>query len=154
MPVFQNLLSLFVQLKQSAHCRCLLVYATQWKVVMELSVTRSSVCKTKIGITKVIPGVIKHPQRSAELKLSGKDCKLPFFLLQAAPELDTLRRQMEEMQTMMRLTFEIQLDMQRSIRQEVAAALSGQHGQGQNNIQTHLISFRDGVTDCFVFFPL
>ena len=58
---------------------------------------------------------------------------------------------MEEMQTMMRLTFELQLDMQRSIRQEVAAALSGQHGQGQNNIQTQLISFRDGVTDWLFF---
>ncbi|XP_022080894.1 uncharacterized protein LOC110973943 [Acanthaster planci] len=41
-------------------------------------------------------------------------------------EMDTMRRQIEEMQTMLRLTFELQLDMQRSIRQEVAAALSGQ----------------------------
>ncbi|XP_038046154.1 nuclear transcription factor Y subunit beta-like isoform X2 [Patiria miniata] len=51
----------------------------------------------------------------------------------AGSELDTMRRQMEEMQTMMRLTFELQLDMQRSIRQEVAAALNGQHRPDSNS---------------------
>jgi hypothetical protein len=47
-----------------------------------------------------------------------------------------MRQQMEEMRTMLRLTFELQMDMQRSIRQEVAAALSGRAQTGTPDVST------------------
>ncbi|XP_071948242.1 uncharacterized protein [Antedon mediterranea] len=43
-------------------------------------------------------------------------------------EFESLRRQMEELKNMVQLTFDLQMDMQRAIRQEVAAALTGRSG--------------------------
>lgn len=43
--------------------------------------------------------------------------------------MQSLKAQMEEMKNMMRLSFDLQVDIQRAIRQEVAAALSAAAGQ-------------------------
>ncbi|XP_033098464.1 uncharacterized protein LOC117102304 [Anneissia japonica] len=45
-------------------------------------------------------------------------------------EFESLRRQMDELKNMVQLTFDLQMDMQRAIRQEVAAALTGHSGPG------------------------
>ncbi|XP_025093726.1 LOW QUALITY PROTEIN: uncharacterized protein LOC112563692 [Pomacea canaliculata] len=45
-------------------------------------------------------------------------------------EIQSLKSQMEEMKNMLRLSFDLQMDIQRAIRQEVAAALSAFTGQG------------------------
>lgn len=45
-------------------------------------------------------------------------------------EIATLKSQMEEMKNMMRLSFDLQMDIQRAIRQEVAAALATVTAQG------------------------
>ena len=42
--------------------------------------------------------------------------------------MQSLKAQMEEMKNMMRLSFDLQVDIQRAIRQEVAAALSAAAG--------------------------
>lgn len=44
-------------------------------------------------------------------------------------EIQSLKSQMEEMKNMLRLSFDLQMDIQRAIRQEVAAALSAFTGQ-------------------------
>ena len=44
-------------------------------------------------------------------------------------EMRSLKSQMQELKTMMRLSFDLQLDIQRSIRQEVAAALKDTLGK-------------------------
>lgn len=48
-------------------------------------------------------------------------------------EFDALRRQMEELQSIVRLSFDLQLDMQRAIRQEVSAALSVRSAQASGD---------------------
>ncbi|KAK7494703.1 hypothetical protein BaRGS_00014101 [Batillaria attramentaria] len=45
-------------------------------------------------------------------------------------EIQSLKAQMEEMKNMMRLSFDLQMDIQRAIRQEVAAALASVTAQG------------------------
>lgn len=44
-------------------------------------------------------------------------------------EMTTLRNQMVELQNMVKVSFDLQLDLQRSIRQEVAAALHNSPGK-------------------------
>jgi hypothetical protein len=44
-------------------------------------------------------------------------------------EIHSLKSQLQEMKNMMRQSFDLQLDIQRAIRQEVAAALSQVQGQ-------------------------
>ena len=48
--------------------------------------------------------------------------------LHLSREMQSLKAQMEEMKNMMRLSFDLQVDIQRAIRQEVAAALSAAAG--------------------------
>lgn len=49
--------------------------------------------------------------------------------LHLSREMQSLKSQMEEMKNMMRLSFDLQMDIQRAIRQEVAAALASATGQ-------------------------
>jgi len=46
----------------------------------------------------------------------------------ASPMLEAMRQEMEELKNMVRMNFEMQLDIQRAIRQEVAAALASVAG--------------------------
>ena len=48
--------------------------------------------------------------------------------LHLSRELQSLKAQMEEMKNMMRLSFDLQMDIQRAIRQEVAAAVASATG--------------------------
>lgn len=51
-------------------------------------------------------------------------------------EVRSLRAQVEELKTMMRLSFDMQLDIQRAIRQEVAAAMVNASGkQSSSNVK-------------------
>lgn len=50
--------------------------------------------------------------------------------LHMSREIQSLKSQMEEMKNMMRLSFDLQMDIQRAIRQEVAAALASVTAQG------------------------
>lgn len=49
-------------------------------------------------------------------------------------EINSLKSQMEELKNMMKLSFDLQLDIQRAIRQEVAAAVAGALGMKSINI--------------------
>ncbi len=44
-------------------------------------------------------------------------------------ELQSLKAQMQEMRNMLRMSFDMQLDIQRAIRQEVAAAMAAHLGE-------------------------
>ncbi|XP_077992283.1 uncharacterized protein LOC144446403 [Glandiceps talaboti] len=46
------------------------------------------------------------------------------YMSNANPMLETMRQELEELKNMVRMNFEMQLDIQRAIRQEVAAALA------------------------------
>lgn len=56
-------------------------------------------------------------------------------------ELSSLKSQMKEMMTMMKLNFDMTLDIQRSVRQEVSAAI---HGAGDEG--------RQGATGTYKYF--
>lgn len=45
----------------------------------------------------------------------------------------SLREQVAELQNMVKVSFDLQLDLQRAIRQEVAAALSNANGKNQGS---------------------
>lgn len=45
----------------------------------------------------------------------------------------SLKAQVEEMKSMLKVSFDLQLDIQRAIRQEVAAAMSEKSGESEAN---------------------
>ncbi len=55
-------------------------------------------------------------------------------------ELQSLKAQMQEMRNMLRMSFDMQLDIQRAIRQEVAAAMAAHLGEliSANNAQIQI----------------
>ena len=73
-----------------------------------------------------------------------RECHVIFIftiaIFQGGAEFDALRRQMEELQSIVRLSFDLQLDMQRAIRQEVSAALSVRSAQasGKRKLQSYI----------------
>lgn len=47
-------------------------------------------------------------------------------------EMTSLKAQVEEMKNMLKVSFDLQLDIQRAIRQEVAAAMSEKSGESKD----------------------
>lgn len=47
-------------------------------------------------------------------------------------EMASLKAQVEEMKNMLKVSFDLQLDIQRAIRQEVAAAMSEKSGESKD----------------------
>ena len=67
-------------------------------------------------------------------------------MFQSAPalraEMRSMRSQLHELQRLMRLSIDMQMDVQRSIRQEVAASLA-QAGTSLNMLQSNAQSFHN-----------
>lgn len=78
-------------------------------------------------------------------------------------EIKSLKSQLEEMRNMMRVSFDLQLDIQRAIRQEVAAAISSAKGGVEEHLgegtsvksrpvnDTHCIICLDNHSDCVLY---
>lgn len=65
-------------------------------------------------------------------------------------EIQSLRAQMNEMKSLLKLTFDLQMDIQRSIRQEVAAALNNVAGSNQVRLPATAASRPVNDTHCLI----
>uniref|UniRef100_A0A0B7AVC5 RING-type domain-containing protein n=1 Tax=Arion vulgaris TaxID=1028688 RepID=A0A0B7AVC5_9EUPU len=62
-------------------------------------------------------------------------------------EIQSLKSQMNEMKSMIKMTFDLQMDMQRAIRQEVAAAMNNCVAQGATGCSTSVPRPSSAVSD-------
>ena len=78
-------------------------------------------------------------------------------MFQSAPalraEMRSMRSQLHELQRLMRLSIDMQMDVQRSIRQEVAASLA-QAGTSLNMLQSNTQSFHNKLFNLSQFYDM